>query len=41
MFAVRSSTSTGTGVAPVCETASHVAMNVWPGTMTSSPAPMP
>src|SRR5699024_5600683 len=33
--------STGTGVAPAPNTASHVAMNVWEGTITSSPGPTP
>ena len=36
-----SSTSTGTGFAPICETANQVAMKVKAGTMTSFPGPMP
>ena len=38
---VASSGSTGMGVAPACVTASHVAMYVLAGTITSSPGPMP
>ncbi len=38
---LRASGSTGTGVAPAYDTASHVAMYVFEGTMTSSPGPIP
>jgi hypothetical protein len=38
---VTGSTSTKRGVAPAMLTASAVAMNVLPGTITSWPAPMP
>ena len=38
---VRSSTSTSTGCAPVAITAAAVAMNVFAGITTSSPAPAP
>ena len=41
MLAVSGSTSASTGVAPVWETASAVAMKVLAGTMTSSPGPIP
>jgi len=41
MVAVRSSQSTSTGVAPAYQIAWAVAMNVFAGRMTSSPAPMP
>ena len=37
---VASSGSTGTGLAPTFDTASHVAMKVWAGTITSSPGPI-
>ena len=39
MLCVAGSGSTGTGVAPACDTASQVAMNVFDGTITSSPGP--
>ena len=38
---VPSSTSQNTGVAPACMTPSALAMNVWAGTITSSPRPTP
>ena len=38
---VSSTTSQKTGVAPACMTPSAEAMNVWPGTITSSPRPIP
>jgi hypothetical protein len=38
---VPGSTSQKTGVAPVCRTPRTEAMNVWAGTITSSPGPMP
>ncbi len=38
---VPSSTSHSTGVAPTWAIASAEAMNVWPGTITSSPGPIP
>ena len=41
MLWVAGSGSTGTGVAPVCDTASQVAMKVFDGTITSSPGANP
>ena len=41
IFIVSGSASTGTTVAPVCATASQVAINVCAGTITSSPGPIP
>ena len=41
MSSVSNSTSTNTGTAPIMSAALAVAMNVYGGTITSSPAPMP
>ena len=41
MLCVAGSGSTGTGAAPVWDTASQVAMKVLDGTITSSPGPTP